>query len=86
MKKINPNFNYNLSNEGRIVDTASMFCHFFDFVTCDVKAREIRRVLQSHICNKFQLISLLINFLIDLSRKIVEDFIKIEADKLSSII
>ena len=53
MKKINPNFNYNLSNEGRIVDTASMFCHFFDFVTCDVKAREIRRVLQSHICNKF---------------------------------
>ena len=52
----------------------------------DVRAKEIKRYMASDVCNKDQQICVLCNFLIELTRKLVEDFIKTEAERLTNLL
>ena len=52
MRKINPNFQYKLTQNGKMIPIADLFCNFFSSIKFSNKSEEIQKVLASHICNK----------------------------------
>lgn len=57
-----------------------LFTQFFQSIGHNQKAKEVQRIYQNHLCNKFSLLCLLFNWLIDITRKKFATFVKTQAE------